>query len=87
MGPRGFDLFAWGWRVVDGVGLFGVHLGLDSLPDVVAGLMCGLEEKAGLICNVLEIADEGAAGFAGLEMFHEVRIFRDAVSSGCEQVG
>ncbi len=62
------DLFGSVCRwVVDGVGLLGVHLGLDSLPDVVAGLMCGLEEKAGLICNVLEIADEGAAGFAGLE--------------------
>ena len=82
------DLFGFVCRwVEDGVGLLGIHLGLDALPDVVAGLVRGLKEKAGLVCDVLEIADERGAGFAGLQMFLEIGIFRNAVSSGSEQVG
>ena len=82
------DLFGSVCRwVVDGVGLFGVHLGLNALPDVVAGLVGGLEEKAGLVCDVLEVADEGGAVFAGLEVLQKIGILRNAVSTSCEEVG
>jgi hypothetical protein len=73
--------------VEDGVGLFCVYLGLDALPDVVAGLVCGLEKKAGLVGNVLQIADEGGAIFTGLEVFQEIGILGNSVSAGCEEVG
>jgi hypothetical protein len=67
--------------------VLGVYLGLDALPDVIAGLVCGLEEKAGLVGDVLEIADEGGAGFAGLEVFPEIGIFRNTISAGSKEVG
>ena len=82
------DLFGFVCRWVEGgVSGFGLHLSLDALPDIVAGLVCGQEKKAGLVCDVLKIADKGTAGFAGLEMFHKVRVFRNAISAGGEQVG
>src|SRR5216683_1989039 len=66
---------------------FGIHLGLDSLPDVVAGLVSGLEEEAGLVCDVLEIAHEGGAVLAGLEVLSKIGILGDTVSAGREEVG
>jgi hypothetical protein len=74
-----------GWSV-GALGAFRVHLGLDSLPDVVAGFVGGLEEKAGLIGDVLEIAHECGAVFAGLEVFQKVGVLGGAVSAGCEEV-
>jgi hypothetical protein len=70
-----------------GLGSVGVHAFLNSLPDVVAGFGGGLEQEAGLISDVLKIADEGGTVFAGLQVFDEIGIFRDAVAAGGEEVG
>ena len=67
--------------------MLGVHLGLNALPDVVAGLVRGLEEKAGLIGNVLEIANQSRAFFAGFQVFQKIWIFRHTVSTSCEEIG
>jgi hypothetical protein len=65
---------------------FGVDFGLDSLPDVIAGIVSRLEQETGLICNVLEIAHESGAVFAGFEVLFEIGIFRNAVPVGCEEI-
>jgi hypothetical protein len=73
--------------VVDGVCLLGIHFGLDALPDVVAGLMCRLKEKAGLVCDVLQVSYKGRTVFAGLEVISKFGIFRNAISTGCKELG
>jgi hypothetical protein len=65
---------------------FGVHLCLNFFPDVIAGLVGGLEEETSLVGDVLEIANQGGAVFAGLEVIEKCRVFRNTIAAGCEEV-
>jgi hypothetical protein len=60
---------------------------LDLFPDVVAGLVSGLKQEAGLIGDVLEVADEGRTVIAGLQVSDQGRVLGNAVAARCEEVG
>ena len=69
------------------VATFGFEFVLDAEPDAVAGLFLGgFEQLAGLVGDVLEIADQGGAVIAGVEVSLEDWIVRGAPVAGGEEL-
>jgi hypothetical protein len=69
-----------------GLGLF-FELAGDIGPDVIAGLVDGFEEAAGLFADGFQVANEGeAVGIRGKEFF-EARVFADGTAASLEELG
>src|SRR6185312_8061534 len=75
------------WMLAGVVGAVGVETLLNSLPDVVAGLVCGLEQEAGLIGDVLQVPHQGRTVVAGLQMRDQAGILGNAAATRGEEIG
>jgi hypothetical protein len=60
---------------------------LNLLPDIVAGFVGRLKQKACLVGDVLQVTDERRTVFTGFEMSGKAGIFRSAIAAGGEEVG
>ena len=81
----------WGTQIGDhllvGFAVFVVaEFALDMAPDVGAGFQSGLEEEAGLVGDVFEVADEGGAVGAGGEVGAEFGLLADVSGFAGEHV-
>jgi hypothetical protein len=70
------------------MGALGADALLNLLPNGVAGLLLyGLEKQAGLLGDVLQVADQGSTVLTGAEVLVKKGVFGERIFSGSKEIG